>query len=85
MHKQLVVGAILLSVSSPALAAEYYVTVETNPKDPWDKCHVEETKPDGTAMVMVGKGPYATKEEAKKARDKAPECAKPEGERSKNN
>ena len=80
MHRYLVAGAILVGASAPALAAEYYLVVETAPKDPWDKCHVEETKPDGVTMVMVGKGPYATKEEAKKARKQAAECAKPKKE-----
>ena len=77
MLRYLVVGAFLTGISSPALAAEYYVVVETNPKDPWDKCHVEETKPDGVTMVMLGEGPYATKDEARRARKNAPECAKP--------
>jgi hypothetical protein len=77
VHRYLATGAILMGVSTSALAAEYYVVVETKPKDPWDKCHIEETKPDGVTMVMVGKGPFATKEEAKKARSKAPECARP--------
>lgn len=74
----LILGLALMGFSTPALAAEYYVVVETNPKDPWDKCHIEEIKPDGQTMVMVGEGPYATKEEAKKARKAAPECKKPE-------
>jgi septal ring-binding cell division protein DamX len=77
VHRHLVAGAMLLALSSPALAAEFYVVMEVNPKDPWDKCRVAETKPDGTTMVMVGEGPYATREEAKQAQKKAPECAKP--------
>ena len=78
MLRYLVVGAVLIGMSSPALAVEYYVVMETNPKDPWDKCHVEETKPDGVTMIMLGEGPYATKDEARKARKRAAECAKPE-------
>ena len=72
-----VVAAALLAISSPALAAEYYLA-----KDPTTQaCSVTTEKPDGTKLVMVGTSAYATQEEAKaakKAAKKAGECKKPD-------
>ena len=71
--------ALLLAISSPALAAEYYVA-----KDPTTQlCKVTKEKPDGTKLVMVGKEAYATKDDARaavKEAKQAGECkkAKPE-------
>jgi hypothetical protein len=70
-----VVAAALLAISSPALAAEYYLA-----KDPTTQaCSVTTEKPDGTKLVIVGT--YATKDEAKaakKAAKQAGECKNPE-------
>jgi hypothetical protein len=56
--------AFLLAISSPALAAEYYVA-----QDPTTQiCKIAKEKPDGTKLVMVGKEAYPTKDEAKAAR-----------------
>jgi hypothetical protein len=70
-----VVAVALLSISSSALAAEYYVA-----KDPTTQaCSVTTEKPDGTKLVLVGTSAYATQEEAKaakKAAKKAGECKK---------
>ena len=72
-----VVAAALLAITSPALAAEYYVA-----KDPLTQaCSVTTEKPDGTKLVMVGTSAYATKAEAKatkKAAKKAGECKQPD-------
>jgi hypothetical protein len=55
--------ALLLAISSPALAAEYYVA-----KDPATQlCKAIKEKPDGTKLVMIGKEAYPTKEAAKAA------------------
>jgi hypothetical protein len=68
--------ALLLAISSPALAAEYYVA-----KDPTTQlCKVTKEKPDGTKLVMVGTEAYPTKEAAKaavKAAKGANECKRP--------
>jgi len=72
---RLLVAAALLAVSSPALAAEFYVA-----KDPTTQvCDITTEKPDGTKLVMVGTEAYPTKDEAKAARKaakKAGECKK---------
>ena len=67
--------ALLLAVSSPALAAEFYVAKDTSTQ----VCEITEKKPDGTKLVMVGTKAYATKDEAKAARKaakQAGECKK---------
>ena len=72
MKKYVVVVAILTALTTPALAAEFYVA--QNPTT--QGCKIVETKPDGQTMVMIGTAPYATKEEAKAARKAAAECKK---------
>jgi len=52
----------------------YYVVQDLTKK----KCNIVETKPDDQTMVMVGTGPYATKEEAKAARKAAAGCKEEE-------
>ena len=77
--KRILVAVLLapLAMTSPALAAEFYVVKDTAA----NKCRVVETKPDGQTLVMVGEKPYATKEEAKAAKKKATECNKPKAEK----
>jgi hypothetical protein len=68
----LVAAGLLVFVTSPVLAAEFYVAQDPSTKE----CTIEETKPDGTTMIMIGKASYATKKEAKEARRAAAECPK---------
>jgi len=70
--RTLIISAALLTVATPALAAEFYVAKNSET----GKCAVVEEKPDGTTMVMIGTESYATKPEAKKAKKAAAECAK---------
>ena len=69
--KNFVVAAVLMTVATPAMAAEFYVLQDPTTK----KCNVEKTKPEG--MIIIGSGPYGTKVEAKAAKDAAPECNPP--------
>jgi hypothetical protein len=55
--------ALLLAISSPALAAEYYVAKDAATQ----VCKATKEKPDGTKLIMVGKEAYPTKDEAKAA------------------
>ena len=65
MPRYFVVAAVLLSVATPALAAEFYLA-----KDPTTQhCVISTERPDGTKLVMVGTQAYATKEEAKAAKE----------------
>jgi hypothetical protein len=69
--------AFLLAISSPALAAEYYVAKDATTQI----CKIAKEKPDGTKLVMVGKEAYPTREEAKaalKAAKGADECKRPD-------
>jgi hypothetical protein len=66
---------LLFAISSPALAAEYYVAKDATTQI----CKIAKEKPDGTKLVMVGTKAYATKDEAKAARKaakRAGECKK---------
>ena len=74
MSKYAVVAVGVFMIATPALAAEFYVALNPETK----KCKIVEEKPDGKTMVMIGTGPYATKEEAKAARKAATECPKKE-------
>jgi len=69
MRYLLAVGLIVF-VTTPALAAEFYVGQSTSTK----KCDIYDTKPDGTTVVMVGTSSYPTRDAAKEARKAAPEC-----------
>ena len=72
MPKYVVIAALLMSVATPALAAEYYIGQDPTTK----KCKVVTEKPDGQTLVMIGTETYATKEEAKAARRGIAECPK---------
>ncbi len=72
MNKGLIIAALLTIVATPALAAEYYVA--QNPKN--KMCKITEEKPDGEKWVMIGTGPYATKQEAKQAKVASTDCVK---------
>lgn len=67
MTRQLLVAAVMLSLASPALAAEYYLMKNTET----GKCDIGNRKPEGDKFVMVGTKAYATEAEAKTARKEA--------------
>ena len=72
MQKIMVVAGLLMSVVSPALAAEFYLAQDPSTK----KCKILDAKPDGTTMIMLGTSSYATREEAKAAKKTFAECPK---------
>jgi hypothetical protein len=72
MKKYVVVAAMLTAFTAPVMAAEYYLVQDPTKK----KCRIVETKPDSQTMVMVGTGPYATREDAIAAKKAAAECKK---------
>ena len=72
MPKYVVVVALLITVATPALAAEFYVVQDPTTK----RCNVVSEKPDGKTWVMVGTEVYGTKEEAKAAKKANPDCKK---------
>jgi hypothetical protein len=72
MKTYLAIATAVVVLSSPALAAEYYLGQDPETK----KCKIVETKPDGDSLVMVGTETYASKDEAKAARKASAECKK---------
>jgi hypothetical protein len=70
MTKYVVVAAMLTAFTTPVMAAEHYLVQDLTKK----KCRIVETKPDGETLVMVGTGPYATREEAIAAKKAAADC-----------
>ena len=74
MSKHIVVAALLIAIATPALAAEFYVAQDPQTK----KCKIVTEKPDGKTMVMIGTTSYATKLDAKTAKNAAAECPKKE-------
>ena len=72
MQKIMVVAGLLMSVVSPALAAEFYLAQDPSTK----KCKILDAKPDGTTMIMLRTSSYATREEAKAAKKTFAECPK---------
>lgn len=67
--RYLAVTALLVSMATPALAAQYFVAQDSSTK----KCMVVEKKPDGTAMKMVGSA-HKSEAEAKKAMSSNDAC-----------
>lgn len=63
--------AAVLTLATPALAGEFYLAQDPESK----KCKIVETKPDGTTKIQVGEV-YATREEAKAAKQALAECVK---------
>jgi hypothetical protein len=70
MKKYLVAGALLLGLSAPALAADYYVALRLGGGAA--ACEVMTTAPDAKTHKMMGK--YASEADAKAAMAKMPEC-----------
>jgi hypothetical protein len=71
MHKYLITAALAISFAAPALAAStFYLQQDAKTH----KCSVATTKPDGTAMMMVGKVTFASQADAEAAMKVAKEC-----------
>lgn len=74
MRSYLVAASLLLAATMPALAGEFYVGKNAKTGD----CDIFDVKPDGTTVLIIGTS-YPSRQEAKDARSKAPECQKPKG------
>jgi hypothetical protein len=72
MQKHVVIAALLSMLATPAIAAEFYVAHDPATK----KCKIVEEKPDGKTWVMIGTAAYATRDEARAAKQAAAECPK---------
>jgi hypothetical protein len=59
MKKSLLALAMIAGVSTPTLAAEYYVV-----RGPDQRCRVVETKPVDSTIVQVGPMAFVTRDEA---------------------
>lgn len=70
MHKYVLATAFVLAMARPALAAEFYVALDTSTK----QCRVMATQPDGIALKQVGNPSYPSMGEAQQAIQALPEC-----------
>ncbi len=70
MHKYLTAAAFVIALSTPALAAPFYVALDTQT----NQCQIVAQKPDGATMKMVGSGPYSSQAEAQQAIRSIAEC-----------
>lgn len=59
--KKLVLAAIALTLTTPVVAAEFFVV-----RGPDKKCRVVETRPTEKTLVVVGDRAYVTRQEAEK-------------------
>jgi hypothetical protein len=70
MQKYAIAAVLIAALATPALAAQYYVALDTSTK----QCHVMAQRPDGTAMKQVGSGAYKSQAEAQQALRSLAEC-----------
>jgi hypothetical protein len=80
MHKYALAAAFVLAFAGPALAAEFYVALDTSTKE----CRVVTERPDdrpalmtddkSPSLKMVGSGAYQSEAEALKAMHVITEC-----------
>ena len=70
MQKYAIAAVLIAGLATPALAAQYYVALDTSTK----QCHVMAQRPDGTAMKQVGSGAYKSQAEAQQALRSLAEC-----------
>ena len=80
MHRYALAAAFILVLSTPALAAEFYVALDTTTNE----CRVVTERPDdrptllkddnSPSLKMVGSGAYRSEAEAQKAMQAITEC-----------
>ena len=68
--KYFILAGVLTLLVSPAYAAEYYV-IKVQPSG---ACMIVDHKPNQPSDTIIGTSPYASKDEAKKAKKTAAEC-----------
>jgi len=57
----IVIAGLLVSVSAPAFAAEFFIV-----RGPDKKCQIVEKRPTDTKLVIVGEKVYVSRDEAQK-------------------
>ena len=70
MKKYVIAGLLVAGLTTPALAAEYYVAQNTSSH----KCSIVSHKPDGKTLTMLGAAGFKTKSEAESALKGMSEC-----------
>jgi hypothetical protein len=80
MHKYALAAAFVLALTAPAVAAEFYVALDTSTNE----CHVVTQRPDdrpallmgdeSPSLKMVGSGAYKSEAEAQKAIHAITDC-----------
>ena len=70
--KYLILGALMISLSTPTLAATYYVAQNTKTK----VCRIVTKEPNGKTYTHVGTETYKTRKDASAAMKAASECSK---------
>jgi hypothetical protein len=80
MHRYALAAAFVLALTAPAVAAEFYVALDTSTNE----CHVVTQRPDdrpallmgdeSPSLKMVGSGAYKSEAEAQKAIHAIAEC-----------
>lgn len=80
MHRYALAPALMLALATPALAAEFYVALDTST----NKCRVVTERPDdrptllkddnSPSLKMVGSGAYKSEAEAQKAMQAITDC-----------
>ena len=80
MHRYALAAAFVLALTAPAVAAEFYVALDTSTNE----CHVVTQRPDdrpallmgdeSPSLKMVGSGAYKSEAEAQKAIHAITEC-----------
>jgi hypothetical protein len=70
MKKYVVAGLLIAGMTTPALAAEYYVAQNTSSH----KCTIVSHKPDGKSLTMLGSESFKTRSAAENALKSMSEC-----------
>ena len=69
--KLIIAAAALVAFTIPSMAAtDYFVAKNTTTK----KCEITEAKPDGKALMMIGKAAFKAKADAEIALKAAADC-----------
>jgi hypothetical protein len=70
MKKYVIAGLLIAGMTTPALAAEYYVAQNTSSH----KCTIVSHKPDGKSLTMLGSEGFKTRSAAESALKTMSEC-----------
>jgi len=70
MKKYVIAGLLVAGLTTPALAAQYYVAQNTSSH----KCSIVSHKPDGKSLTMLGSDGFKTRSAAENALKGMSEC-----------